>query len=183
MPQDLGARCAEILHNPSDRVFLQAAEVGWSEVQKAGGSFVGAWQLESHGQDQDGRAMRGDGRKLAHKLLASMSDRLTSVLSTATDGCSRVSLLTVAFLSVGRCCSRFNIFQEISSEDDDGELEKDITCSCRAKTSETFVCSAVDPCNDMQQYPSSRTGAAWPHSGTDLGGSPTVSSATSSAVT
>ncbi|CAE7903061.1 unnamed protein product, partial [Symbiodinium microadriaticum] len=47
-----------------------AAEVGWSEVQK----------------DQDGRAMRGDGRKLAHK---------------------------------------FNIFQEISSEDDDGELEKE----------------------------------------------------------
>ncbi|CAE7674205.1 Acly, partial [Symbiodinium pilosum] len=36
--------------------------------------------------DQDGRAMRGDGRKLAHK---------------------------------------FNIFQEISSEDDDGELEKE----------------------------------------------------------
>eukprot|EP00435_Cladocopium_sp_Y103_P005775 s713_g1.t2 len=47
-----------------------AAEVGWSEVQK----------------DQDGRAMRGDGRKLAHK---------------------------------------FNIFQDISSEDDDGELDKE----------------------------------------------------------
>jgi len=51
-------------------VLYKAAEVGWSEVQK----------------DQDGRAMRGDGRKLAHK---------------------------------------FNIFQEISSEDDDGELEKE----------------------------------------------------------
>ncbi|CAK9068031.1 Hypothetical protein (Fragment) [Durusdinium trenchii] len=51
-------------------VLYKAAEVGWSEVQK----------------DQDGRATRGDGRKLAHK---------------------------------------FNIFQDISSEEDDGELDKE----------------------------------------------------------
>jgi len=51
-------------------VLHKAAEVGWSEVQK----------------DQDGRAMRGDGRKAAHK---------------------------------------FNLFADISSEEDDGELEKE----------------------------------------------------------
>eukprot|EP00438_Fugacium_kawagutii_P021560 Skav234416 [mRNA] locus=scaffold4957:896:1951:+ [translate_table: standard] len=45
-------------------------------------------------QDQDGRAMRGDGRKLAHKPRPRMQ------------------------LS-------FNIFQDISSEDDDGELDKE----------------------------------------------------------
>eukprot|EP00440_Ansanella_granifera_P052637 gb/GFBE01057071.1/.p1 GENE.gb/GFBE01057071.1/~~gb/GFBE01057071.1/.p1 ORF type:complete len:697 (+),score=228.69 gb/GFBE01057071.1/:1-2091(+) len=51
-------------------VLHKAAEVGWSEVQK----------------DQDGRSMRGDGRKTAHK---------------------------------------FNLFADISSEEDDAELEKE----------------------------------------------------------
>lgn len=51
-------------------VLHKAAEVGWSDVKK----------------DQDGRAMRGDGRKIAHQ---------------------------------------FNLFADISSEDDDAELEKE----------------------------------------------------------
>ena len=80
--------------------------------------------------------MRGDGRKLAHKfwswiwfaswLLSSPLSHTQSDLYSSDDMADAVSrLLPLSSLKSGTDILRFNIFQDISSEDDDGELDKE----------------------------------------------------------